>query len=66
MIHLGYSLSGRHIIMMGRFHRTRVPKDLFGGGTAHLLLRSLRKLPNVISNLVTLPCYGMIFGRRTQ
>jgi hypothetical protein len=52
--------------MMGRFHRIRLPKDHFGGGTVLLLLRPLRRLLNVISDLATLLCYGTISGRRIQ
>jgi hypothetical protein len=51
---------------MGRFHMIRLPKDHFGGGTVQLLLRHLRKLLNVRSDLATLLCYGMIFGMRMQ
>jgi hypothetical protein len=49
---------------MGRFLRTRLLRDLFGGETAHPLLKSLRRWPDAKLNLETLHYYGMISGMK--
>jgi hypothetical protein len=66
MIPPGSILSGKHIIMMGRLHGTKQPKDPFGRGIAHPLLRFSRELLNAISDSVILLYYGKIFGQIIQ